>query len=268
MLPKQREIEMPLLQALVEIGGQGAPKEIYSLVTAKFPDIREDDLSQRLKSGASKWTNRIQWVRQKLVEKGEIHSPARGLWRITDKGRARLADVGKLEPTAPEPTFLGLYEDYEESFRARLLERLQSLEAREFEHFARRLLVAYGFSEVRVTDVSRDGGIDGYGKLRLGLATMNVAFQCKKWEGNVGRPEVDKFRGAIQGQFEQGIFFTTSDFTVDARGASLREGAVPIILLNGESIVELMIEKGLGVERVPVYTYHERPSDFVEAEED
>jgi restriction system protein len=95
---------------------------------------------------------------------------------------------------------------------------------------------------------------------------MNVAFQCKRWQGNIGRPDVDKFRGAIQGEFEQGVFFVTSDFTQQARAASLKKGAVPIILLNGESIVDLMIEKGIGVKRVPPYMNYERPADFVEEE--
>jgi len=145
-----------------------------------------------------------------------------------------------------------------------LLEQLQSLSSHQFEQFGRKLLLAYGFVDVKVTQVSRDGGIDGYGKLRLGLATMNVAFQCKRWQGNVGRPEVDKFRGAIQGEFEQGVFFATSDFTPDARDASLKSGAVPVRLLNGESIVTLMIEKGLGVQRVPLYAYYDRPGDLTE----
>jgi restriction system protein len=179
----------------------------------------------------------------------------------------RVAAIG--DTTLTESlSFLELYEDYETAFRAQLLERLQELSPREFEHFARRLLMAYGFVEVKVTQVGKDGGIDGYGKLRLGLATMNVAFQCKKWQGNVSRPEVDKFRGAIQGAFEQGVFFTTSDFTSDARDASLRRGAVPVILLNGESIVGLMIEKGLGVERELLYAYHERPGDFSDIDEE
>jgi restriction system protein len=262
VLPKQREIQVPLLEVLVEIGGQGRPRDIYSLVARKFPQIREEDLAETLASGANRFTNRVQWVRQRLIEKGEMDSPARGVWEITEKGRQRLGDVSRLEPETPSQSFGELYEDYEASFREQLLERLQELSPGEFEHFARKLLMAYGFLGVRVTQISRDGGIDGYGKLRLGLATMNVAFQCKKWQGNVGRPEVDKFRGAIQGAFEQGVFFTTSDFTAEARDASLRRGAVPIILLNGESIVNLMIEKGLGVERVPLYAYYERPRDF------
>jgi restriction system protein len=267
MLPRQKEIELPLLQVLVELGGQATPKQVYPLVTKKFPMIRDEDLAETLQSGGNKWTNRIQWVRQRLVEKGELDSPARGIWRITEKGQQRLANLAKGEPEMPAPTFLELYEDYEVSFRAGLLDKLQSLTPRQFEQFARKLLATYGFVDVQVTQVSSDGGIDGYGRLRLGLATMNVAFQCKRWEGNVGRPEVDKFRGAIQGEFEQGVFFTTSDFTPRARDASLKPGAVPVILLNGESIVNLMIEKGLGVERVPLYAYYERPGDFSDAAE-
>lgn len=267
MLPKQKDIEVPLLQVLVEIGGRGKPRDIYPLVAQKFPQLRAEDLAETLPSGPNRWTNRVQWVRQKLVESEEMDSPAYGVWRITEKGRQRVATAVPADLPAAMPGFLELYEDYEASFRAQLLERLLDLSPREFEHFARRLLAAYGFVEARVTDVGRDGGIDGNGRLRLGLATMNVAFQCKKWQGNVGRPEVDKFRGAIQGAYEQGVFFTTSDFTPDARDASLRRGAVPIILLNGESIVNLMIDKGLGVERVPLYAYYERPGDFADVDD-
>jgi len=266
MLPSQKEIEVPLLEVLLELGGQGRPKEIYPLVTKKFPQIRDEDLAETLPSGGNRWPNRIQWVRQRLIKKGEMDSPAYGVWRITEKGRQRLAALGKVPEVTTAPSFLELHEEYEASFRAQLLEKLQGLSPREFEQFARRLLRAYGFVNVKVTQVSKDGGIDGHGKLKVGLAMMNVAFQCKRWQGNVGRPEVDKFRGAISGEFEQGLFFTTSDFTPDARDASLKRGAVPIILLNGESIVNLMIEKGLGVERVPLYAYYERPGDFAETD--
>lgn len=71
------------------------------------------------------------------------------------------------------------------------------------------LLDVYGFSDLSVTQKSKDGGIDGFGKLKIGLAHMSVAFQCKRWNvGSVGRKEIDAFRGAIQGEYEQGIFFT------------------------------------------------------------
>jgi restriction system protein len=262
MLPTQREIEVPLLQALADLGGQGKPKDIYPRVTAKFPSIREEELLETVPSGGNRWTNRIQWVRQKLITRGELDSPGHGLWRITEKGRQRLQ--GGTPPEEPTLTFVELHEEYEDAFRTRLLDKLQALSAREFEQFARRLLKAYGFVGVTVTQMSKDGGIDGHGKLWLGLATMSVAFQCKRWQGTVGPPEVDKFRGAIEGEYEQGIFFTTSDFSQAARDASLKKGATPVILLNGESIVNLMIQKELGVERVPAYLYFERPGDLIE----
>jgi len=271
MIPDQKDIEIPLLEVLVELGGQGKPKDIYPLVTKKFSKIRDEDLAETLPSGGKKWTNRIQWVRQKLVSIQDIDGSNYGSWRITEKGRHRLLEA-KLEPKKVSmilpisQTFLEQYDDYQTSFRNTLLYRINSLESFEFEQFAQRLLEVYGFVNMEVTRKSKDGGIDGHGKLKVGLAMMKVAFQCKKWQekNNVGRRNVDEFRGAIQGEFEQGYFFTTSDFTPEARDASLKKGAAPIILFNGEGIVDLMIEKGFGVEKVPLYAYYERPSDIKE----
>ena len=67
MLPKQKEVEVPLLEVLIELGGQGRPREVYPLVTRRFPEIREEDLLERTPSGINRWTNRIQWARQNLV---------------------------------------------------------------------------------------------------------------------------------------------------------------------------------------------------------
>lgn len=72
---------------------------------------------------------------------------------------------------------------------------------------------------------------------------------------NIGRREIQQFRGAIQGKYEQGIFFTTSDFKPTAKEISFQPGAVPIILLNGNSIVDIMIEKGFGVSKRPLYLF-------------
>jgi restriction system protein len=90
MLPKQKDIEVPLLEVLVELGGKGKTTDIYPLVTKKFPEIKDEDLTETLPSGGFKWTNRIQWVRLSLINKGEMESPSRGFWAITDKGRKRV----------------------------------------------------------------------------------------------------------------------------------------------------------------------------------
>ena len=151
-----------------------------------------------------------------------------------------------------------LHKKYLEDFRRRTLENIKKLDPTSFELFGKKLLEAYGFRDMCVTRPSKDGGIDGYGKLKVGLAHLNVAFQCKRWKkGTVGRPDVAQFRGDIQGQFEQGMFFTTASFSPDAQSISFKPGAVPIVLIDGPAILDLMIEKGFGVETesLPIHSY-------------
>lgn len=148
------------------------------------------------------------------------------------------------------------YTEYVSSFKKSILEQLKKIDPYSFEIFAQRLLQEYGFTDIEVTRKSKDGGIDGYGKLKVGISNLNISFQCKRWKnGIVGRTEIDKFRGAIQGEYEQGIFFTTSKFTIGAQKADIKSGAVPIILIDGELIVDFMIEKkfGIDVENLPIY---------------
>ncbi len=147
---------------------------------------------------------------------------------------------------------------YNAAVKNKTLKGLKGLTPAGFEQFAKKLLEVYGFHDLQVTQITRDGGIDGYGKLKVGLADMSVAFQCKRWlKSSIHRPEVDKFRGAIQGEYEQGIFFTTASFALGAKEISIKKGAVPIILIDGEGIVDLMVRKEFGVqkENLAVYSY-------------
>lgn len=189
--------------------------------------------------------------------------------RIPD-GRYALAScknlaTGKQSGLLREESELSILEDklersykrYRDSFKSLLLEELKTLSPFEFERFAQGLLKAYGFLKVKVTARGKDGGIDGVGKLQAGLGVLNVAFQCKRWVKNtVGRGEIDRFRGAISGLYDQGIFFTTATFTKEALGASSRVGAVPIILIDGDSLVEIMLDREVGVDikNLPKFT--------------
>lgn len=149
-----------------------------------------------------------------------------------------------------------LYDSYLKDFKVNILVQLKKMNAYDFEEFCMQLLKVYGFINVAVTQKSRDGGIDGYGKLKVGLAHMNVAFQCKRWDNTIiSRKEIDAFRGAIQGEYEQGIFFTTSSFSKEAMKFSIKQGAVPIILIDGNMIIDFMIEKQFGIEHedLPIY---------------
>lgn len=170
--------------------------------------------------------------------------------------RVRAGSSGSLEVSFEELRVL--QGRYVEQVKARVLAELHRLSPGAFEIFARQLLDAYGFEDTHVTRVSRDGGIDGYGKLKVGLAHLKVAFQCKRWKtGKIHRTEIDKFRGAAQGAFEQGIFFATTSFSQGAIKASIKGGAVPIVLLDAGAILNLMMEKKLGIQMenlaIPIY---------------
>lgn len=148
------------------------------------------------------------------------------------------------------------HNDYVRSFKLQLLEQLKEIDPETFEIFCKKLLKVYGFKDLKVTKPKKDGGIDGHGKLKVGISYLNVAVQCKRWKNaTVGRTEIDKFRGAIQGDFEQGIFITTSKFSKEALNATTKKGAVPIILIDGMMIIEIMIEKKFGIEvtEMPLY---------------
>jgi restriction system protein len=139
-----------------------------------------------------------------------------------------------------------------------ILTKLKGLNPFAFESFCRHLLKVYGFSNVRVTKKTRDGGIDGDGDFKIGLLQVRVAFECKRYNTIViGRTYIDRFRGSMAGDFLQGIFFTTSKFSKDAKDIAFKKAAIPIVLIDGEEIVNIMIEKRIGVqvEELPMYDY-------------
>ena len=291
MLPKQRELEEPILRVLADLGGQARPDDVYEGVRKLFPQLTDTDLLEAVPSGDNKFKNRIRFVRQALIDRGEMHSPAYGVWGITSSGMARLqrgkppqpvvqspipalqtptplsaASVPSRSYEVPSTNVEELFDDYLESFERKVIQALLDLSPAQFEEFAAKLLTAYGFRKMKVTNKSTapDGGIDGSGELKVGLASVRAAFQCKRWRGQVGRPEIDKFRGAIQGQYEHGYFFTTSAFSVEARQASVKDSAVPIFLFDGHEIVQIMIEKALGIARRPIEIYEDRIESLFE----
>src|SRR5690606_15673731 len=121
-----------------------------------------------------------------------------------------------------------------------LLDVLRGLPPRGFELLCVRILREHGFEDVEVTRQSRDGGIDGYGTLRLSpFVSLKVAFQAKRYKDIVGRAAVGEFRNALLGRAEKGVFITTGRFSSDAQSEASRDGVVPIELIDGEQLVEL-----------------------------
>jgi len=118
-LPWVADIEVALLQALVVLGGEAAASSVYPEVTKRFPALTPEQIAASLASGGDRWTNRIQWVRLRRVQKGEMASPAHGRWAITEKGRARVQAAGpgpSVTASPVGPSLIDLYEDYDETF--------------------------------------------------------------------------------------------------------------------------------------------------------
>ena len=132
-----------------------------------------------------------------------------------------------------------------------LLERVKALDDTQFERLCGCLLEVMGFEDVQITGHSHDRGIDGHATLKyLGL---KAAFQAKNWRNNqVGGPRVREFRGSIN-RFPVGMFITTSSFTSGAQEEADEPGP-RIVLIDGDKLVDIMIEKDLGVRTVPVTT--------------
>lgn len=242
--PRLAEIEVPLLEVLVELGGEGRPRDVYPLVANQFPQLTPEEQEERLENYPStrKWSNLVQWVRQRLVDLGQVDGSQRGIWKVTAAGRARL----QVEPSSPVPSLHAQLpasrlegppatslQDFvnanSEEIKTRLIAELRNLTPRAFEHFCKELLVHLGYRNVEVTRRNQDGGIDGHGDFRQGAISIRSAFQAKRWTDNpVGRPEIDRFRGAIQGEYDHGVFLTTSRFSRDATEASYKKGAITI----------------------------------------
>jgi len=181
-----------------------------------------------------------------------------GTYWLKDKNNQSLSQKEKtsIEKIDYKKRLKEFHTKYIDEFKSNILENLKNIEPETFEHFCKKLFKVYGFKDIKVTRVQKDGGIDGNGKLKVGISYLNVAFQSKRWKKTtVGRTEIDKFRGAIQGDYEQGIFFTTSSFSKEALNATTKKGAVPIILIDGSMILDIMIEKkfGVQVEELPIY---------------
>lgn len=178
-----------------------------------------------------------------------------------------------MEPSSdstPEELFSQAYLRLRSNLEAELLEQVKVASPAFFERLVIDLLVAMGYGGSR-QDAGRaigrsgDGGIDGIIKEdRLGLDVIYV--QAKRWEGTVGRPEIQKFAGALQGQrASKGVFITTSGFSKEAEEYA---GVIAskIILITGEQLSKLMVDHNVGVSPISKYELKRIDSDYFEGE--
>lgn len=261
-VPTNKDLLWPTLKALEATGGSASIEELSEQVAAimNLPDEIQD--IPHKDGPMSEVDYRAAWARTHLKSIGAVDNSARGVWSLTDMGH-RLASEDEVKGLVKEARSerrkarknrgvpetedadedQALDEDWEES----LLTILRGLEPAAFERLCQRVLRESGFTKVEVTGRSGDGGIDGVGVLRVKLLSFHVRFQCKRYTGSVGAPEIRDFRGAMVGRADKGLFMTTGRYTKDAEREAVRDGAPAIDLIDGVELCHLLKPLDLGV---------------------
>jgi restriction system protein len=248
------------------------------------------------------FNNRVGWARSYLKQAGLLESPRRGYFTISKIGieflktnpskidssvleqfpefiefKNRKKDksekddfseptTGQEESQTPEDSLASAYAKLRSSLESEILSSVKEASPSFFERLVVDLLVKMGYGGNRkdagkALGKSGDGGIDGIiNEDRLGLDVIYI--QAKRWEGTVGRPEIQKFAGALQGQrARKGVFITTSSYTKEAKDyVSMID--VKIILIDGDRLSTLMADHNVGVSTVGQYEVKKLDSDY------
>lgn len=257
-VPKYDELMNPVLQALHELGGSATISELEEQVATNLK-LSEKDVNEIHRGNMTKLYYRLTWTRNYLKRYGLVERSARGIWSLTSKGR-KIKTVNKeevkkrvqaldKEPRTKDELELELPEIKTEfTWKEELLQIIKNISPSSFENLCKRLLRESGFTNVEVTGKTGDGGIDGKGVVKIGgLLSFHVVFQAKRYKETVPVSVVRDFRGAMDGRADKGLIITTGTFTREARTEAQRDGASPIDLIDGESLVEKLKELAIGI---------------------
>ncbi len=298
-IPDYQTVMFPLLELAADRKEHRFRDAIEEL--ADHFNLTEDERTQLLPSGSqATFNNRVGWARTYMKKAGLLESPKRGYFRITDTGmqalstKPRSINVKFLEqypeflefktpsntksttaetdttlPTedrTPQEVIEDAYVTIRSGLASDLLEQIMESSPSFFERLVVDLLVRMGYGGTRkeagkAVGGSGDEGIDGIiNEDRLGLEVVYI--QAKRWQSTVGRPEIQKFVGALHGKnARKGIFITTSDFTNGA--TQYAEGlSDKVVLIDGETLSNLMIDHGVGVALEEAYEIKRVDSDY------
>jgi hypothetical protein len=144
---------------------------------------------------------------------------------------------------------------HNQEVRERLHSELREMHPRAFEELIAQLLEALGFEDVEVTSYTGDGGIDVRGTLSVGGVTnVRTAIQVKRLtKSSVSAATVQQLRGGLS-PHERGLIITVGKFTRDALAEASMQDRTPISLVDGERLVDLLVENQIGAEmsKVPL----------------
>lgn len=299
-VPDFQSLMLPLLRIAGD-GKEHALAEARAQLGAEFK-LTQAEQDERLPSGRqTRLANRVAWAKVYLEQGGLLLSPRRGHFLISDRGRELLKApppridikfLGKypefiefrapkteaqkppaLETEAsdtdtPEEALEAAHAKMKASLSSEVLTRVKGGSPEFFEKLVVELLLKMGYGGSRA-DAGQavgkvgDEGIDGViTEDRLGLDI--VYLQAKKWDGSVGRPDIQKFVGALHGKrAKKGVFITTGSFSSDA--AAYVEHLDPkVVLIDGRRLAELMIDFEVGVTTARTYHVKRVDSDYIE----
>ena len=134
--------------------------------------------------------------------------------------------------------------------REELKAYLQVMDPYQFEHLVKLLLEEMGYDDVEVTGGSGDKGVDVVANIELGISRVREVVQVKRQQVNIRRPVLDQLRGSLH-YFNavRGTIITTSGFTKGTKDAAFLPGAPPITLIDGQRLLDLLIEHRIGINR-------------------
>lgn len=276
-------------------------KEVREII-AKEMNISDADRLEMLPSGKqTTFDNRVAWARTYLDKAGLIETPTRGKYRITEAGKNALTSGDKIDlkylersdkfkefhkaatsksteatdedntesDESPMETLDAAFQQVNATLASQLMDEVIKLTPSEFERLVVKLLLKMGYGSGieeagMVTQPSNDGGIDGIIKEdQLGFS--HIYIQAKQWavDQTVGKPEIQKFVGALQGQQAQkGLFITTAKFSSGALQFADNLLGAKVVLVDGTALTKLMIKHNVGVSVEHIYEVKRLDSDF------
>lgn len=246
--------------------------------------LRKANLIERVARGKYKITN----TGLQILHEKKDHVELKDLYQFdsfrqfinTDTMSEEKKDLSKpsvledLQEGTPQDNLNASMEQINKELSANLLSEIMERSPAFFEKMVVQLLLKMGYGSALedgfVTGCSWDEGIDGIIREdKLGFSSIYI--QAKRWAEDkaIGRPEIQKFVGALAGQGAQkGLFITTGTFTKEARSYVEKQLSTKVVLVDGEKLTKLMIEYNLGVSVETVYTIKKIDTDFFSEEND
>ena len=301
MIPDSQSIMLPLLE-LAGDNKTHRFRDAVTFLADRFRLTDDEKRELMPDGRRTRLYYRVAFARRHLKLAGLLEDPGRGEFRITELGRGVIDDKpprvdfefvrqfmevrdtteeplsaaaalvqspveeSPTQTVTPEEALQDAYETLRNSLATDLLHQAKQSSPSFFEGLVVDVLVRMGYGGSRkdageAIGQSGDEGIDGIIKEdRLGLDIIYI--QAKRWESTVGRPEVQRFAGALQGRrARKGVFITTSSFS---REAVEYAGKIDtkVILIGGKQLAELMIDHGVGVRTDATYELKRIDADY------